>query len=212
MDDIFKVISEFPGLIPSVLLGAVIVMGLLAIVGFLDLDHVGPEWHIDVNHDGHTDAAPDMLVALGFGGLPFYMVLSSITLCWWMLTSAAQIYLLSWLPLPLWLSGTGALLLSLVLALPLAAMLVRPWKPIFAKRGTAARPVDFVGRPCKILTGTVDEKFGQAEVVMEAGAHHNIKVYARTPNALKRGDGALILSFSAELGRFEVEAYDIANV
>ena len=208
MDELFQALTQFPGVIPSILLGAVIVMGLLAIVGFLDLEHVGPEWHIDVNHDGHVDAAPDMLVALGFGGLPFYMVLSSITLCWWILTSAAQIYLLSWLPLPLWLSGGVVLLLALIAALPLAAALVRPLKPVFARRGEAARPVDFIGRPCKVLTGSVDENFGQAEVIMEAGAHHNIKVFARTPNELVRGSGALILSFDATLGRFEVEAYE----
>ena len=208
MDEVFQAITHFPGLIPSILLGVVLILGLLAVIGLLDLDHVGPEWHIDFNHDGHTEATPDFLVSLGLGGVPFYVVLSSVSLCWWVLTSAAQIYVLQWLPLPIWLSGSVVLVLAFVFALPLAAMLIQPMKPLFARRGESARPIDFIGRPCKILTGTVDERFGQAEVILEAGAHHNIKVYARTPNGLARGHGALILSFDAKLDRFEVEAYD----
>lgn len=211
MDEVIHAITEFPGLIPSILLGAVLILGLLAMIGFLDLEHIGPHWHVDLDHAADTDA-PEFLDTLGLGGVPFYLVLSSISLWWWLLTSAAQIYLVGWLPLPLWLSGSVVLVAAFVASLPLAATVIRPLKPLFARRGDTARPVDLIGRPCKILTGSVDEKFGQAEVVLEAGAHHNIKVYARTPNELARGHGALILSFDATLDRFEVEAYDAPDL
>ena len=214
MNEILNAITSFPGIVPSVILAVLIVFGLFAIAGFLDLHHVGPDWGIDLhhgidlNHDGHSDVAPDMLVALGFRRMPFFIVISAIGFAWWIVTMVAQLYLVPLIPLPSWITGALVLIAAFVLAVPLAAMVVRPLKPIFADRGEGARSLDFVGRACKIVTGSVDEKFGQADVVVDAGAHHILQVSARTPNSLTRGSSALILQYDADTKRFEVEPYD----
>lgn len=215
MNEILTAITSFPGILPSVILAVLIVFGLLAIAGFLDIHHVGPNWGFDsnhginLNHDGHSDAAPEMLVALGFRRMPFFVVISSIGFAWWVLTMVAQLYLMPLIPFSSWMTGLMVLIAAFIFALPLAAMVVRPLKPIFADRSEGARTPDFVGRACKIVTGSVDWKFGQAEVIVDAGAHHILQVYAREPNALKRGSSALILQYDEKTKRFEVEAYEV---
>ncbi len=217
MNEVLNAITSFPGIIPSIILAVVIVFGLLAIAGFLDLHHVGPDWGFDLHHgiDLHHDAhdAPEILVALGFKRMPFIVVVSSIGFVWWVLTMVTQLYLVPLIPLPnsitgSWITGLLVLSIAFLVALPIAAMMIRPLKPIFADRGEGTRPIDFVGRACKIVTGSVDEKFGQAEVVVDAGAHHVLQVSARMPNSLVRGSTALILQYDAEKKRFEVESYD----
>jgi hypothetical protein len=208
MNEFLQAITTYPGLIPSILIGVVIVFGLIAMAGLLDIHHIGPDWHLDLDHDGNVDM-PDALASLGFGRMPFFIVISVIGFFWWLFTIAAQMYVLPLVPLlPNWIVGTLTLIVALALALPPAAFCIRPLRPIFARRVEGARPVDFLGRPCKILTQTVDEKFGQAEVAVDAGARHNLRVFARTPNALTRGSTALILHFDAQTQRYEVEAYD----
>jgi hypothetical protein len=98
------------------------------------------------------------------------------------------------------------LLVALFLALPIAARCVRPLQPVFAQRGAVAAKRDLIGSVCRITTGTVDERFGQAEIKTES-APLVVQVYARTPNELQKGSTALILSFDSQRGRFEVESY-----
>lgn len=211
MNEILNAITSFPGIVPSIILAVLMVFGLLAIAGFLDIHHVGPDWGIDLHHgidlNHDVDATPEMLVALGFRRMPFFIVVSSIGFAWWVVTMVAQLYIVPLIPLPNWITGLIVLLGAFVVALPLAAMVVRPLKPIFADRGEGARAPDFVGRACKIVTGSVDEKFGQAEVIVDA-AHHILQVSAHTPNALTRGSSALILQYDASIKRYEVEAYE----
>ncbi len=65
-----------------------------------------------------------------------------------------------------------------------------------------------LGKVCKILTLTVDAKFGQAEVAFGTGAPLNVRVYADTPNTLTKGSTALIIDVDAKSGRYRVEAYE----
>ena len=208
MNEIINAIISFPGIVPSVLLAVLMIFGLISLLGLLDFHHIGPDWHIDFNHDAHVDGIPDLLVSIGFGRMPFFIVISAIVFAWWVLLMTAQLYVVPLIPLPNWLTGVLVLIGSFLAALPIAAMIVKPLKPLFANRDDGARPLDFIGRACKISTGSVDEKFGQAVVNVNAGSHHVVQVWARTPNALIRGSNALILQFDASSKRFEVESYD----
>jgi hypothetical protein len=211
MNEILNAISSFPGVVPTILLGVLLVFGLLALLGALDIHHVGSaEWGLDLNHDGHSDG-PEIFAALGFGRVPIFVIASAIGVPWWILTVAAQLFIAPRLPqiagLPGWIAGAVLLGLSFAVALRIAISMVRPLKPVFADRGEGARTLDFVGRACKIVTGSVDESFGQADVP-DVGAPHRLQVYARTPNTLVRGSAALILSYDAHKKKYEVEAYD----
>ena len=62
-----------------------------------------------------------------------------------------------------------------------------------------------MGQSCRILTGVVDEKQGRAEVA-QRGAGINIRVWAPSPNTLRRGSTALILEYDAAAHRYLVQA------
>ena len=130
MNEILNAITSFPWIVPSIILAVLIVFGLLAIAGFLDIHHVGPDWGIDLHHgidlNHDVDATPEMLVALGFRRMPFFIVVSSIGFAWWVVTMVAQLYVVPIIPLPNWITGLIVLLGAFVVALPLAAMVVRP--------------------------------------------------------------------------------------
>jgi len=49
MTSFLELLSHYPGIVPSVLMGALIVFWLLAIVGVLDFDQFGPHFDADVD-------------------------------------------------------------------------------------------------------------------------------------------------------------------
>jgi hypothetical protein len=212
MSEIIDVLSSYPAIVPSVLLIVLLLLGVLAAVGLFDAHHTG----MDLDHDlgdfnsaGDVDISTDMLSALGVGKVPLYLIASAVIFPWWILTMIGQIYLMPLLSvIPVWISGTVLMLMALAAALPIAIRIIRPLKPFFIRKVDGARAVDFIGRPCKIITGSVSERFGQAEVRIDNGAPHILQVYASGENTMTRGSGALILSFDSTLKRYEVEAYD----
>jgi hypothetical protein len=210
MTELYYAISHFPGIVPSVLLSVLLVMVLIAVLGLFDIHHTGTDvdfHHHDVDANGlHQDG---WLAALGFGRVPIFIILASVIFIWWMLTILGQLHLMPLLPkFSHWIVGSVILGLAFFAAIRLSILVIRPLKPLFNRKFDGARPTDFIGRPCKIVTGSVDQKFGQAEVVIDAGAPHIVHVYAQVPNQLARGSTALILSFDAQLKRYEVEPYN----
>jgi hypothetical protein len=98
-------------------------------------------------------------------------------------------------------AGTGSFLLGLataVVALVAASLLtsvaVRPLRRFFVVT-TAAERRSLVGRLCRIRTGTVSGRFGQAELVDADGASLVLQVRAVDDNDLRAGDWALIYAY-----------------
>ena len=202
-------LTHYPGIVPSILIGTLLVFWLLAILGMLDFDSIGPDWlggHGGHGHDIDGDSAPEVLMALGLDRLPFSIVLSGVTFFWWLGTMLVAPPLLAWLPLPGWLAGTVILLVTLIASVPLAALALKPLRPLFVMHKGATR-ISIIGKPCRILTLTVSERFGQAEVAVDHGAPLNVKVYADTPNTLTKGATALIVDLDGDSGRYLVQSY-----
>lgn len=211
MTSFLDLLTHYPGFVPSVLMGALLVFWLLAILGVLDFDSFGPHFDTDVDlpeHAGgeHADA-PETLMALGLDKLPFSIVVTGIVFFWWLFTLLAVSLLWSLIPLPAWIAGTLILLGALVLAVPVAAKVLRPLKPLFVVH-VSAKQESLLGKPCKILTLSVSEKFGQAEVIIDSGAPLNVRVCADTPNTLTKGSSALLIDIEPKTGRYRVEAYE----
>lgn len=212
MTSFLELLSHYPGIVPSVLMGALIVFWLLAIVGVLDFDHFGP--HFDANVDlpehagGEHAEAPETLMALGLDKLPFSIVVSGVVFFWWLFTLLAVSLLWSWIPLPAWIAGSLILVGALVLAVPVAAKVLKPLKPLFVVH-VSPKQESLLGKRCRILTMSVDEKFGQAEVIVNSGAPLNVRVCADTPNTLTKGSSALLIDLDPKTGRYRVEAYDL---
>ena len=118
MNSFLDLLTHFPGFVPSVLMGALLVFWLLAIVGVLDFDSFGPHFDTDVDlpeHGGgeHSEA-PETLMALGLDKLPFSIVVSGIVFFWWLLTLLAVALAWKWIPLPTWIAGSLILVVALL--------------------------------------------------------------------------------------------------
>lgn len=199
--------TAFPTAIYTVLLGVVLVYWLLAIIGMVDFESSG----IDLDIETHADASVDDLgtlasyvVAFGLHGVPFSIVVSLLVLVGWTLSFLAGVTVLAWVPTDIlkWLVGLVVLVVAFALSIVITARLVRPLRGLFVHH-TAQSNASLVGQTCRVLTGTVDERQGRAEVA-QRGASINIRVWSPSPNSLKRGDTALITEYDAGTHRYLV--------
>lgn len=219
MQIFWSMISSFPVAIPSILLIVVLIYWLAAMIGLVDVDHL--HGHFDLGHShmadvghvgGHHGPEADSadlghvasyVMALGLNGVPFSIVVSLITLFTWALTYLGQRYLLLWLPdLLRWLLGCVLLAAAFAASLPISALLLRPLRGMFIVHNALSND-HLVGQTCRILTLEVSDSFGRAEVSGH-GAPYNIRVWARTPNVLRKGSIALVIAYDPARQQFEV--------
>lgn len=198
----WALLSSFPSAVPTVVLAVLLIYWLFSILGLVDL---GDSLELEAgDHDLHSLAG--YLVALGLGGVPISIALTVLVFFTWLFTALAHQYVLAWVPtLPLQLlAGAGVLLLAAGLAIPLSARAIRPLRGLFVKHQARSNR-SLVGLHCRIVTGSVDEKFGRAEV-NDSGVSINIRVWARAPNALTRNSIAVILDYDEARQQYEVQA------
>lgn len=208
---LLNTIVAWPVVVPTILMGVVLVFWILALVGLVDFESVFPSFDIDhdLDLDGHVEGLTGIasyVVAFGLNGVPFSIVISLLVVITWFLITAFALYLLPWVPTaPLRFAvGTGALAAAAAASIPLTAMLVRPMRRMFVTH-TARSSASLVGHTCRIVTLTVDEQFGRAEIP-DRGAGYNVKVWAESPNSLTKGSIARIVEFDPAGTRYRVVA------
>lgn len=198
----------FPTAIFTTLLGVVVLYWVLAVLGVVDFESgdIEPEAGDDVT--GHDlGALASYIVAFGLHGVPLSIVVSLLVLVSWMLSCLGGMWLLPLLPGAAALTypaGAVLALASVSLAVPIASRLVRPLRGLFVTH-VAISNASLVGQVCKVLTQSVDEKSGRAEVA-QRGASINIRVWANTPNPLVRGASARIVAYEDKTARYRIEA------
>lgn len=212
MTDFLTALTSYPTLIYTVLLGVVLFYWILAVIGIVDIDSGGFDIDTDLQVDIDIDDLGDVstlagyLVALGLNGVPFSVVVSLIALVSWVLSCLAGMWLLPLVPTAVlgWIAGTVVLLLSFAISLPVTARAIRPLRKLFVTHNAISNHA-LVGQVCQVLTGTVDEKFGRAEVSTR-GTGININVWAETPNNLSKGTPARILEYDSVRERYLIVA------
>lgn len=209
MTSFYDAAISFPTAIYTTLLGVVMVYWLLALVGIVDFESTNLDIDSDLHADAHVDEISDLasyLVALGLNGVPFSVVFTLLTVFAWTVTCLAAMWLLPLVPTTLLrtVAGLSVLVGGFGLALPLTARMIRPMRGLFVTH-TAMSNAALVGQTCRVLTSSVDEKFGRAEVATR-GAGVNIKVWAETPNGLSKGSTARILEHDAAGERYLIVA------
>lgn len=208
MGDFFAAAVGYPTAIYTTLLAVVLVYWLLAIVGIVDFESGGLDLDLDTHADGDIDdigVIASYAVALGLNGVPFSVVVSLLVLIGWMLSCLAGMWLLPLVPTLVLkiLAGTAVLLGSLAVAIPITARIIRPMRGLFVTH-TAVSNAALVGQICRVLTRSVDERFGRAQIERR-GASLNIRVWARTPNALTKGSAARIVEYDEAGARYLIE-------
>lgn len=202
--------TSFPSVIYTVLLGVVLVYWLLSLIGIVDIDS-GPVVEAELHTDADVDEIGDLasyLVGLGLNGVPFSVVLSLLVLVSWTLTCLAAMWLLPLVPTNLLrlTAGIIVMVVAMAIAIPVTARLIRPLRGLFVTH-TAISNAALVGQACKVLTATVDENFGRAEVTTR-GTPVNIRVWAKTPNTLGKGSLARILDYDETDARYLIVGED----
>lgn len=198
--------TSFPTAIFSTLLGVVLIYWLLAVIGIVDFD--GDGLHLtDTTHDaGDLGSLTGIVNALGMGGVPLSIALSVLVLAAWTASCLGAMWLLPLLPADAtqWTAGALLGLGSLTVAVPVTSLLTRPLRGLFVTHA-AIHNVALVGQSCRVLTQSVDEQVGRAEVA-QLGANLNIRVWAPAPNRLKRGSRARIVAYEEASARYRIEA------
>jgi len=208
MDVFFNTALAYPTAIYTVLLGVVMIYWLLAMLGMVDFESSGSDLDLDLHADGDAGDIGTLagyVVAFGLNGVPFSIVVSLIVLIGWTISCLLGMWVLIWVPtLPLQvLVGTAVLIASFLTAIPLTAWIVRPMRRLFVSH-TAIVNASLVGQTCKVVTQSVNEKVGRAEVA-QRGASINIRVWASSPNVLARGSVARILEYDEAAARYLIE-------
>ena len=206
MGSFLGAVTSYPTAIYTALLGAVLFYWVLALVGLVDFESSG--FDLDLQVDGSVDdlgALAGFIIAFGLDGVPFSIVVSLLVLSAWTLCCLAGMWLLPLVPTTLLqvMAGTGVLLVSGAVSLPITALMLRPTRKLFVTHNAVSNG-GLVGQACVVTTSSVDEQFGYAEV-KRRGAGLNVKVWARSPNTLTKGSIARIAEYDAAGERFLIE-------
>ena len=229
MEEFLHEISSLPTMVFTVLMGVVVLYWLSVIIGAFDVDLLGEadvdadvdidvdvDADVDVHVDGHVDvdADADLHAGGGIGGfgaflaafkltkVPLTVMLSLLFLWTWLLVAVGMHYIEVATGLPRW--GVGLIVVpgGLIVGLMLTSVCIRPLIPLFRSEG-GQKSSDLIGMTCVVTTGRVDLKFGEARC-KEAGGLQ-VSVRCDEPNALTRGDEALIVDYEPGARVFRVE-------
>lgn len=180
--------------------------------------------HAAIGHDGAVDGLVDgdadldvsgsdgthptllaaVVSALRLRQIPATAVLSIlITFSWLISVVAMQILSRNFPNIASGVSRLGILLIAPVLALPLSSMVCIPLSRVFVIRKPPSKQ-DLIGSTCRIRTGSVTQRFGEA-TLEDGGAGLVVRVRVDRDRGLKRGDQALIIQWDPELDSFLVE-------
>jgi hypothetical protein len=203
MGELLTTLFSFPTVALTVPLGAALLYWLLVVAGAFELPTHGADGHGEGLLEG-AEGAATVLSALRLRSAPLTVVLSVVTLMAWLLCAAGAPLLGRALGAPLgWLSGSALLVGSLLAAVPLTSLLVRPLSPLFEVHH-ARRREDLLGRECVIETGRVDSSFGQARME-DGGAGLLLQVRIDGGRPLERGDRVVLVQWDEPREAFLVE-------
>ncbi|MGV3623804.1 MAG: hypothetical protein ACO1OB_23510 [Archangium sp.] len=227
------VISSFPTLPLTVLLGVAVGYWLFALVTGVAFDHLdgaadsaadavtgalkgGAESIADTAADAVTGAVKGSAEAvdsngavdggfLALFGLGRVPVTFTISLVLLVAWTISAITTSTFGPFGVAL-GVMLLVASLFIGLLGAAAILRPLGKAL-NQSKPARRRDSLGQICVITSGRVDGTFGTASVD-DGGAGLNVHVVCHKPNELKKGDRAILIELDAQHGVYEVEPVD----
>jgi hypothetical protein len=154
---------------------------------------------VDVGHGGIASA----IAALRLRSVPATVMMSFLVTFSWLASVFAIQALNAFAP-----SSAGVfvrflvLVASLLVALPITSVVIRPLAPLFAHRQAKGKQ-DLIGKVCVVRTGSVDDKFGEA-TLEDGGAGLVLRVRVDRGEQLGRGDQALIVAYDEERETFTV--------
>lgn len=207
ISEFVNIITTYPTLIFSVLLGISVLYWICASLGLFNI-HLGDltDHHHGMDHGhitdqtGNAEGMAGLLAKFGLNGVPVTLIIAIISAVGWLLCFYASGLAKPLTPQGLgWIIQTGILIASLYLATWATAFLIRPLRPLFKKAQTSGAKI-LTGRTATVRSLRVDAEFGEAEL-FDGGASLIIKVRALDGMTFSRGDKVVLLENIAQ-GQF----------
>ena len=219
----FAIVTTFPAVVYTVLLGAAVVYWLFVMIGAIHLDHAdgaadGIADGLDHGHgvdasggDGHeAHGLAGIMEALKLRSAPASVVLSVVVLFSWIFSVLGAQAAAAVLPAPSPVLGAAKLavfVLAPVLALFPTSIAIRPLAKLFAPPKAVASK-DLIGQVCTVRTGTVTDRFGEA-TLEDGGAGVVVRVRVESGEKLSRGQQAVIVGYDDARHEFTVAPMDV---
>ncbi|WP_440055311.1 DUF1449 domain-containing protein [Pseudoalteromonas sp. T1lg65] len=199
--EFINTIFTFPTVVFSTLLLVVLLFWIIALLGFADIESFDTDVDTDISSAGGSSAWQ-----VAFGGVPISISVSFIILLAW----TASIYIHQFFAYLLgngvmfYLMGSVFIVASLVAALPLTALLIRPLRRFFNNQEATSKS-SLVGLECVIATSKITANFGQARVFIN-GTEQLVEVRNDEDNEFTLGDTALLIEFDSQQHCYTVVA------
>ena len=217
MQDLLQAALSPANIVYTLLLTVVLFYWLGIILGALDISafDIDVDVDADVDVDVHADADAHAeahgvswfvgaLHFFNFGKLPFMLIMSFVIFFAWAISILAHHYV-----------GHGSVLFSLALIFPnlfvclcLTKILTTPLVPMFQNLDAGEEAMDYIGESCVLTLPANPHKMGQAKVNVNNNVLLvNVKVSDLKPEALYKGDKAIIVGENKEKKYFIIEKY-----
>ncbi|MCP4444238.1 MAG: DUF1449 family protein [Myxococcales bacterium] len=233
MSELLEASLAFPSVALTILVGITLLYWVFVILGALDIDIFHVDADIDGAADGvgggeggdaggghdaadghdaaeghDAEGVSSFLSPLGLRRVPLTISLSFIFVIAWSLCLLTTYYLGPIIPdgMPTWLFGVLVLGGSLLVSLPLTAIVITPLAPVF-KIHHARGAIDNVGSTCTVTTGHVDHDFGQAKIT-DNGLELVIPVRCDRDDQFQRHDRALVIDYDEKRHAYLIEPMD----
>ncbi len=216
MDQFIAALLAPPALFFSLLLGAALLYWLMVIIGALDLDLL----HFDHGGDGHGHEVGDghghdghdggdghglfhgVLEFLSVGKVPITLVGTVLVLTGWLVCMLAQLTVVPLLAtaLPAWLWVLALFTVALMVAFPVTAVAMLPFRKAFALPDNPGQKggISLVGQLARVTSRTVDTGFGTAVCTVGGSEIVLHVVTGRADLTLTKDQQAVIVHYDDE--------------
>lgn len=198
MDLFVQTALSFPVVLLSFLLCLAILFWCVAALGIVDSDVLDADLDLDGLPDGDglpTEGLAGLLLKFGLNGVPVTLVLTLLFFFGWLFCYFAELLVFRFLPLGVLRYPLGLIVLigTLLLAIPVARVFIRPLRPLFRKlEATTSKSV--LGQIAMVRSGWVSPTFGEA-ALEDGGAGLLLRIRADESLQLKRGDRVVLLEY-----------------
>lgn len=192
MDLFLQIVTSFPTLIFTVILGVGLCLMLLTVLGLIDIE--GLNFDLGSDGEGGGGQVSALLMKLGLDGMPMILIVLGVGLIGFVLSFLVDYWLLSELgaagPKLLWMAL--AVIFAFFLSLPLTGLLLFPLKSVFRQQPVIDSD-SLLGKLAIVRSPVVDAKQGMADLD-DGGAGLILQVRSRD-QVFKRGQRVVLVEY-----------------
>lgn len=212
MLDLLKTAITGVNIVPTILLGFVILYWLTVIIGAIDIDLFDIDLDLDLDldmdlPDGEIITSPfyGFLTFLNVGDVPFMLVLSIFSLSLWtisMIISVLPIVSEGWL-------NTVLIIPNIILSIFVTKVVTTPLKSLFKGiMRDVESDIKIEGQICTLLSDVTYGRLGQAEIErLGSSILINVKVEDKE-EAVSKGDRAIVVKKVADKGYYIIKKFE----